>query len=208
MFQPSSLGALIVSFNLKFSGTIGVKFPSRSLRGTHSFLLTRYLLDALLETKPQIRRSCQSRSRSDHRSYSIVERKEGGSMTRRKTQHTAIRVTISMPKFRVAVFITTCNQPSFTEVDLDIGSIESLVGGKSECADLDEYGVSRGLKLYCCGDTDDSPDRVINRHLPDDSISGTFIIVRRKNKRFVDLTPEDERLLSKWNIRSTWGSFQ
>ena len=115
-----------------------------------------------------------------------------------------------MGQVRVAIFIAGCNKPTFTEIEDSSESMQALVGGSIEAVPMENYtesGIGEGLMLVCNeeGKVENLP---VTRRVPGDVILGSFFVMRLKEGENVDLTRDDERLLSQWRFGVTWGSFQ
>src|ERR1035441_2241221 len=101
-----------------------------------------------------------------------------------------------MGQIRVAIFITECNEPTFTEINDSLESMQSIVGGFIEAIQLKNYtesGIGRGLYLICNeeGKLEGLP---VTRRVPGDGIVGSFLVTRIDDEGdHIDLTPEDER---------------
>jgi hypothetical protein len=118
---------------------------------------------------------------------------------------------IKMSQVRVALFIIGCTEPTFTEIDDGLTSMQAIVGGHIEAVPLDTYteaGIGEGLYLICNeeGKLEELP---ITRRVPGDVIVGSFVVSRVDNEGDnINITTEDERLLIQWKPNVMWGSFQ
>lgn len=108
-----------------------------------------------------------------------------------------------MSLIRVAMYVVGCEEPSFTEVDNDIYSLQTLVGGYVECVP-----ISPCLYLLC---NEDGKNLSLppNRRLQNgDMVCGNFLVCRldrgHEDSTFASIKEEDENVLQAWTSANAW----